>query len=132
MSSIWNNGDGNDTNQAGPGVDETLITEGNADDVNTITQVGAAVHFARTNAPFTRRLRVDTERAVAHVLLGNDTLTTGDGVGIGMNIDAGPGDDTITTGAGLTASSAIAATTRSTARAAMTRWCGPTATATTS
>jgi Ca2+-binding RTX toxin-like protein len=96
---IWNNGDGNDTDQAGAGVDETLITEGNADDVNTITQVGAAVHFARTNAPFTVD-SVDTEKLTLTSFSGNDTLTTGDGVAIGMNIDAGPGDDTITTGAG--------------------------------
>ena len=96
---IWNNGDGNDTNQAGAGVDETLIIEGNADDVNTITQVGAVVHFARTNAPFTVD-SVDTEKLTLTSFSGNDTLTTGDGVAMGMNIDAGPGDDTISTGAG--------------------------------
>ncbi|MDA0165274.1 hypothetical protein OM076_33710 [Solirubrobacter ginsenosidimutans] len=96
---IWANGDGNDTNQAGPGVDETLITEGNADDVNAITQVGAAVHFARTNAPFTVD-SIDTEKLTLTSFSGNDTLTTAAGVAIGMNIDAGPGDDTITTGAG--------------------------------
>ena len=31
---------------------------------------------------------------------GNDVLTTGPGVTLPMNIDAGPGDDTITTGGG--------------------------------
>ena len=96
---IWNNGDGNDTNQAGAGVDETLITEGNADDQNAITQNGPTVHFERTNAGFTVD-SVDTEKLSLTSFSGNDVLTTGPGVAIGMNIDAGPGDDNITTGAG--------------------------------
>jgi len=96
---IWNNGDGNDVNVGGPGIDETLITQGNADDVSAITQVGATVHFERTNAPFT----VDSnemEKLTLTSFSGNDTLTTGPGVTIPMTIDAGPGDDNITTGAG--------------------------------
>jgi Ca2+-binding RTX toxin-like protein len=96
---IWNNGDGNDTNNGGAGLDETLITQGNADDLSAITQVGATVHFERTNAPFT----VDSnemEKLTLTSFSGNDTLTTGPGVTIPMVIDAGPGDDNITTGGG--------------------------------
>ena len=96
---IWNNGDGNDTNNGGAGIDETLITQGNADDLSAITQVGATVHFERTNAPFT----VDSnemEKLTLTSFSGNDVLTTGAGVAIPMTIDAGPGDDNITTGGG--------------------------------
>jgi Ca2+-binding RTX toxin-like protein len=96
---IWNNGDGNDTFQGGAGVDETAITEGNADDLNTITQNGATVHFERSNANFT----VDSnemEKLSLTSFSGNDTLTSGDGVAIPMDINSGPGDDTISTGAG--------------------------------
>ena len=96
---IWNNGDGNDTNQGGAGLDETLITQGNADDLSAITQVGAAVHFERTNAPFTVD-SVDMEKLTLTSFSGNDMLTTGPGVTLPMNIDAGPGDDNITTGDG--------------------------------
>ena len=96
---IWNNGDGNDTNNGGAGLDETLITEGNADDQNAITQVGATVHFERSNAGFTVDSN-DMEKLTLTSFSGNDVLTTGAGVTIPMNIDAGPGDDTITTGDG--------------------------------
>lgn len=96
---IWNNGDGNDTNQGGGGLDETLITQGNADDLSAITQVGAAVHFERTNAPFTVD-SVDMEKLTLTSFAGNDVLTTGPGVTLPMVIDAGPGDDNITTGGG--------------------------------
>lgn len=96
---IWNNGDGNDVNQGGAGLDETLVTEGNADDQNTITQNGATVHFERSNAPFT----VDSnemEKLTLTSFSGNDVLNTGPGVAIPMVVDSGPGDDTITTGGG--------------------------------
>jgi Ca2+-binding RTX toxin-like protein len=96
---IWNNGDGKDVNVGGAGVDETLITEGTADDLNAITQNGATTHFERSNAGFT----VDSnemEKLSLTSFSGADTLTTGPGVTLPMNIDAGPGDDTITTGDG--------------------------------
>ena len=38
---IWNNGDGNDNNDGGAGVDETLITAGTADDDMTVKPSGA-------------------------------------------------------------------------------------------
>jgi Ca2+-binding RTX toxin-like protein len=96
---IWNNGDGNDVNQGGAGLDETLVTEGNADDQNTITQNGATAHFERSNAPFT----VDSnemEKLTLTSFSGNDVLNTGPGVAIPMVVDSGPGDDNITTGGG--------------------------------
>jgi Ca2+-binding RTX toxin-like protein len=96
---IWNNGDGKDVDVGGAGVDETLITEGNADDVNAITQNGATTHFERTNAPFTVDAN-EMEKLTLTSFSGADTLTTGPGVTLPMSIDAGPGDDTITTGDG--------------------------------
>ena len=45
---IWNNGDGNDINQGGAGIDETLITQGNADDLTAITQRRAVTSSATT------------------------------------------------------------------------------------
>ena len=97
---IWNNGDGNDVNVGGNGLDETLITNGNADDQMAVTQNGARVLFARTNAPFT--VDSDTmEKLTVTSFAGNDVLTTGPGVALPMNIDAGPGNDSISTGDGV-------------------------------
>ena len=53
---IWNNGDGNDDNNGGAGVDETLITAGTANDVMTVKPSGAA-HALR---PHQRGLRRST------------------------------------------------------------------------
>ena len=57
------------------------------------------MHFERTNAPFTVD-SVDMEKLTLTSFSGNDMLTTGPGVTLPMNIDAGPGDDNITTGDG--------------------------------
>ena len=73
---IWNNGDGNDTYQAGAGVDETLITEGNADDVNAITQDGSGRALRAHERGVHRRLGRHRE-AVADVLLGQRRAQTG-------------------------------------------------------
>lgn len=97
---IWNNGDGNDTFQGGAGIDEILITQGNADDVSAITQLGAVTHFERTSAgPFTVD-SVEMEKLTLTSFSGDDTLTTGPGVALPMTVDAGPGNDSITTGDG--------------------------------
>ncbi|HEY6891875.1 MAG TPA: calcium-binding protein, partial [Solirubrobacter sp.] len=98
---IWNNGDGNDRNEGGNGVDETLIVEGTADDNNIASQNGTVTHFERTNAGI--GFTVDSnlmEKLTLQSFSGNDTLSTAPGVPLGMNIDAGPGNDTITTGDG--------------------------------
>lgn len=96
---IWNNGDGNDLNLGGAGLDETLITNGNADDVMNVTQNGTRVLFNRVNAAFS----VDSdamEKLTVTSFAGNDTFTSAPEVTLPMVIDAGPGDDTITTGGG--------------------------------
>ena len=96
---VWNNGDGNDIDDGGAGVDETLVTEGNADDQTSVTQQGARTHLERSNAPFS----VDSdnmEKLTITSFSGNDVIATGADVPLAMNVDAGPGDDTITTGAG--------------------------------
>jgi Ca2+-binding RTX toxin-like protein len=98
---IWNNGDGNDSNDGGQGTDTALITNGAADDVMNVTAAGGgAHHFARTNAPFTVDTTNTTERLDITSFAGNDTLSTGPGVTLAMHVDAGPGDDTIATGDG--------------------------------
>ena len=51
---IWNNGDGNDINEGDAGVDETLITEGTADDGN-VGHAGRRDHALR---PRHRRRRL--------------------------------------------------------------------------
>jgi Ca2+-binding RTX toxin-like protein len=98
---IWNNGDGNDLNEGDAGVDETLIVEGTADDGNVVNQNGAITHFERVSGA--GGFSVDSnamEKLSLQSFSGNDTLATSPGVPLGMSIDAGPGDDTITTGDG--------------------------------
>jgi Ca2+-binding RTX toxin-like protein len=99
---IWNNGDGDDTNEGDAGVDETLIVEGTADDGNTITQEGTTTRFERTSgAGGFKVFSTNTmEKLSLQSFSGNDSVTTGPGVPIAMNIDAGPGNDTISTGDG--------------------------------
>ena len=99
-----------------------------------MSQDGAITQFDRVSGAGAFNVRSNQmEKLSLQSFAGNDTLTTNAGVPLGMSIDAGPGDDVITTGGRCpTASSATAATTRSTAPAATTRSSGPTATATTS
>jgi len=96
---IWNNGDGNDINEGGAGNDETLITAGTADDNMTVAPSGAGTIFNRINAPFSVDMD-GIEKLTITSFSGNDTLTTSPGVTQAMVIDAGSGDDTITTGDG--------------------------------
>jgi Ca2+-binding RTX toxin-like protein len=99
---IWNNGDGDDTNEGDAGVDETLIVEGTADDGNTITQEGTTTRFERTSgAGGFKVFSTNTmEKLSLQSFSGADSVTTGPGVPIGMSIDAGPGNDAISTGDG--------------------------------
>lgn len=95
---IWNNGDGKDVNEGGAGVDETLITEGAAADLNKITAIaGGRTFFERTNANFTVDIGT-VEKLTLTSFSGDDILETAAGVTLPMTIDAGPGNDTITTG----------------------------------
>ena len=97
---IWNNGDGNDTNDGDAGADQVLITNGAADDQMKVSPLaGGRTLFERTNNPFTVDIGTSENLAITS-FSGNDTLATAAGVTLPMNIDAGPGDDTITTGDG--------------------------------
>ena len=96
---IWNNGDGTDDNNGDAGVDEVLITNGTANDVMNVKPSATGFRFDRTNAPFGINLKDDEKLSITS-FSGNDTLTTEPGVTIPMNIDAGSGDDVITTGDG--------------------------------
>src|SRR4051812_14301632 len=96
---IWNNGDGTDDNNGDAGGDEVLITNGTANDVMNVKPTATGFRFDRTNAPFGINLKDDEKLSITS-FSGNDTLTTEPGVTIPMNIDAGSGDDTITTGDG--------------------------------
>ncbi len=97
---IWNNGDGNDTNEGDAGVDETVITEGTADDENTVTPSGAGFRFDRVTPAPINVTSNNVEKLSLTSFSGNDKLTTAAGVSVPMTIDAGTGDDTIATGDG--------------------------------
>ena len=97
---IWNNGDGNDTNDGDAGADQVLITNGAADDQMKVSPLaGGRTLFERANNPFTVDIGTSENLAITS-FSGNDTLETAAGVTLPMTIDAGPGDDTITTGDG--------------------------------
>src|SRR5829696_7567364 len=98
---FWNNGDGNDHNEGGDCIVETLITTGSADDQMTITPLaGGRTFFDRSNAPFNVNMGPDVEKLTLTSFAGDDKLETAPGVSLPMTIDAGPGADTITTGTG--------------------------------
>jgi Ca2+-binding RTX toxin-like protein len=94
---IWNNGEGFDVNDGGNGADEVLITNGAADDQMSVTANAGRFLFERTNNRFTVDM-VNDEKLTITSFAGNDVLTTGAGVTLPMDVDAGPGTDTITTG----------------------------------
>jgi Ca2+-binding RTX toxin-like protein len=96
---IWNNGEGFDRNDGGAGADEVLITNGAADDQMSVNANGPGFLFERTNNRFTVDM-VNDEKLTITSFAGNDVLTTGAGVTLPMDVDAGPGADTITTGDG--------------------------------
>ena len=97
---IWNNGDGNDTNEGGDGADETLVTEGTAaDDTHVTAPVAGRFFLNRTNAPFS--VDMDTvEKLTLTTFSGDDKLDVAPGIALNMNVDAGSGNDTISTGDG--------------------------------
>jgi Ca2+-binding RTX toxin-like protein len=97
----WNNGDGSDTNDGDAGVDETLITGRNTTDDMTVANNGAGrVLFTRA-APggFTVDMGT-TEKLSLTPFAGDDKLVTAPDVTLPLSVDAGPGLDNITTGAG--------------------------------
>jgi len=98
---IWNNGDGSDTNDGDAGVDETLITGRNTTDDMTVANNGAGrVLFTRA-APGGFTVDMGTvEKLSLTPFAGDDKLVTAPDVTLPLSVDAGPGVDTITTGAG--------------------------------
>jgi Ca2+-binding RTX toxin-like protein len=98
---IWNNGEGNDLNDGGDGVDETLIVEGTGADDNHVDPNGGLIRFQRVGAgPFTVDMNTTVEKLSVTSFSGDDKLTTAPGIALNMNIDAGSGTDTISTGDG--------------------------------
>jgi Ca2+-binding RTX toxin-like protein len=96
---IWNNGDDNDINEGGDGADETLINNGTGDDQMKVSApVAGRTLFERSNNAF--NVDMATEKLSIVSFAGADKLETAAGVTIPMNVDSGPGDDTITTGDG--------------------------------
>jgi Ca2+-binding RTX toxin-like protein len=97
---VWNNGDGDDTDEGGAGIDEALVTTGAAADKITVSpRAGGRTFLKRSNAPFSVDMGA-MEKLSLTSFAGNDTLETLPGVTLPMTVDAGPGADTITTGDG--------------------------------
>jgi Ca2+-binding RTX toxin-like protein len=98
---IWNNGDGSDTNDGDAGVDESLITGRNTTDDMTVANNGPGrVLFTRA-APGGFTVNMGTvEKLSLTPFAGDDKLVTAADVTLPLSVDAGPGIDTITTGAG--------------------------------
>jgi Ca2+-binding RTX toxin-like protein len=97
---IWNNGDGFDRNDGELGVDESLMSNGAANDQMDVTPLaGGRTLFHRTNNEFSVDMGTVEKLSIAS-FAGNDTLVTAPGVTLPMVVDAGPGADDITTGDG--------------------------------
>jgi Ca2+-binding RTX toxin-like protein len=97
---IWNNGDGNDINEGGDGNDETLVTEGAAaDDTHVTAPVAGRFFLNRTNAPFSVDMH-EVEKLTLTTFSGDDKLDVAPGITLPMSVDAGAGNDTISTGDG--------------------------------
>ena len=94
---VWNNGDGNDQMNGEDGLDKIENNLGAADDISALSVLNGKVHYARTNNPFTLDV-ASSEVFELNTFGGDDTLTTGPGLGalIAVVADAGSGDDTFT------------------------------------
>src|SRR3984957_16667321 len=99
---IWNPGDGSDLLEGGEGADIALVNGGNGAETFTITANGTRVRFDGVSpAPFSLDIGT-TESLVLHAGAGNDTITASNGLSslIGLTLDGGDGNDTITGGDG--------------------------------
>jgi Ca2+-binding RTX toxin-like protein len=96
---VWNNGDANDQMNGDAGLDKVENNLGAANDISALSVLNGKVHYARTNAPFTLDVAT-TEVFELNTFGGDDTLTTGPGLGalIAVVADAGSGNDTFTGG----------------------------------
>jgi Ca2+-binding RTX toxin-like protein len=97
---IWNNGDGDDSDVGGAGIDETQFNNGTADDVMDVAPAGGGHHFHRVGAGIDIDMSADTERLNINAFSGNDSLVSAPGTTVATTVDAGSGNDTITTGDG--------------------------------
>jgi Ca2+-binding RTX toxin-like protein len=98
---IWNNGDNNDTNDGEAGADEQIVNgRTTTDDMTVQNLAGGRVRFDRV-APGDFFVDMGTvERLTINPLAGDDKLVTNADVTLPITVDAGSGNDTITTGAG--------------------------------
>src|SRR5829696_2692499 len=96
---VWNNGDGNDQMNGDDGLDKIENNLGAANDASALSVVNGKVHYARTNNPFTLDV-ASSEVFQLNTFGGDDTLTTGPGLGalIAVVADAGSGNDLFTVG----------------------------------
>jgi Ca2+-binding RTX toxin-like protein len=99
---IWNNGDGSDTNDGDAGADTSLITGRNTTDDMTVANNGVGRQLFTRAAPggFTVDMGT-TERLHLTPFAGDDKLVTQPDVTLPITVEAGPGLDAITTGAGV-------------------------------
>ncbi len=96
---VWNNGDGNDQMNGDDGLDKIENNLGAANDASALSVLNGKVRYARTNNPFTLDV-ASSEVFELNTFGGDDTLTTGPGLGalIAVVADAGSGNDTFTGG----------------------------------
>jgi Ca2+-binding RTX toxin-like protein len=99
---IWNPGDGSDVMEGGNNLDTAEVNGGNGAEVFTITANGARVRFDRVDpAPFLLDIGT-TERLELNAGGGDDSISTSGNLAalIALTIDGGAGNDTILGGNG--------------------------------
>ena len=99
---IWNPGDGSDVNEGGDGNDSVVVNGGGVGENFTATAVGTRVRFDRVS-PLPFSLDIGTsEHLVLDANGGDDSFSaTGDLASlIALDVDGGPGNDTINGGNG--------------------------------
>lgn len=99
---VWNPGDGTDLNEGGDGVDTVEVNGGNGSEQFTASPNGTRVRFDRVNpAPFSLDIGT-TENLVLNANGGDDSFTGATGLAplIGLTVDGGAGNDTLTGGDG--------------------------------
>ena len=99
---IWNPGDGTDLNEGGDGNDTVEVNGGNGAEQFTVTPNGSRVRFDRVNpAPFSLDIGT-SEGLVVDANGGDDSFVASNGLStlIGITVDGGVGNDSITGGDG--------------------------------
>lgn len=99
---IWNPGDGSDVNEGGDGTDAVVVNGGGVGETFTATADGTRVHFDRVS-PLPFNLDIGTsERLVLNANGGDDSFAASGDLAslIALDVDGGPGNDTINGGNG--------------------------------